>query len=270
MTVGQGRIAFASYDAIRQRHDIYVIDLAQGEARLLQENASQPAFARGGQRLAYQNSDPAHLGLAVLDLSTNGLSELTAHVEDAAPAWSPDTKRIVFASDKHGDRKWRIYSTASEAVRDDGEEWAFGQMPAWSPDGEQIAFHGCDERGLCGVSVMLAGGFEPRRVSTDPGDTAPAWSPDGNQIAFVSARAGNWELYVVDIETGQETRLTDHSAADVAPTWSPDGKRLAFLSNREGAWALYVLEVASGQVKKVIPTGDPYPDAVGERLSWVP
>jgi Tol biopolymer transport system component len=69
--------------------------------------------------------------------------------------------------------------------------------------------------------------------------------------------------------TGQEKRLTDDDAYDVAPTWSPDGKRIAFLSNRQGAWAIYVLEIRTGQVQKLIATGDPYPDPLSERLSWV-
>jgi tetratricopeptide (TPR) repeat protein len=269
--LGQGRIAFASFDAVRQAHDIYVVDLAQGGAKLLWENASQPAFAPGGRQLAFHNLDPVHLGLGILDLRTNELRDLTDHLEDSTPDWSPDAEQIVFASDKHGDRKWRIYVISPGAVRGEGEEWIFGRMPDWSPDGDRIAYHGCDARGdNCSVWVMLAGGFEPSRLTTSLSDTAPAWSPSGNQIAFISSRAGNWELYLVDLSTGQETRLTDNAAADVAPTWSPDGKRLAFLSNRDGGWAVYILEIRSGQVQKVIATGDAYPDPVAERLSWVP
>jgi hypothetical protein len=269
--VGNGRIAFTSFDAVRQRYDIYVVDLSQDAAKLLRENASQPAFALGGQRLAFRNLDPGYLGLGLLDAATNGLHELTAHGEDSTPAWSPDGQQIVFASNKHGDRRWRIYVISPGAVRGEGEEWSYGQMPAWSSDGSRVAYHGCDDRGdRCGVWAMKAGGFEPSPLTTDPSDTAPAWSPGASQVAFVSTRGGNWDLYVVEVASGQTTRLTDHAATDVAPTWSPDGQRLAFLSNREGAWAVYVLELKSGQVQKVIATGDAYPDPVGECLSWVP
>jgi TolB protein len=269
--LGRGRIAFASFDAVRQIHDIYVVDLAQGGAKLLWENASQPAFAPGGRQLAFHNLDSLHLGLGLLDLRTNEVRDLTDHLEDSTPDWSPGAEQIVFASDKHGDRKWRVYVISPGAVRGEGEEWIYGRMPDWSPDGKRIAYQGCDARGdNCGVWVMLAGGFEPGRLTTNLSDTAPAWSPNGSQIAFISSRAGNWELYLVDVTTGQETRLTDNSAADVAPTWSPDGRRLAFLSNRDGGWAVYILEIRSGQIQKVIATGDAYPDPVAERLSWVP
>jgi TolB protein len=143
-------------------------------------------------------------------------------------------------------------------------------MPAWAPDGSRVAYHGCDERGdNCAVWAINAGGFQPVRLTRDPTDTAPSWSPDGSRVAFASARAGNWELYLVDLASGQETRLTNDAGADVAPAWSPDGKRLAFLSNRDGGWALYVLDLSSGQVQKVAAAGDPYPDPVAMRLSWV-
>jgi tetratricopeptide (TPR) repeat protein len=269
--VGKGRIAFTSYDAVRKRQDIYLVDLAQGDARLLIQNASQPALTPGGKRIAFHNLDPQHLGLGVLDLQANQLSELTAHVEDSVPAWSPAADQIVFSSNKEGDRKWRIYAISPQEVRGEGDQWAIGEMPAWSPDGNQIAYHGCDERGdNCGIWLMKAGGFSPARLTSNAQDTAPVWSPDGGQIAFLSSRAGNWEIYLVDVASGQEKRLTDEPAADVAAAWSPDGQRLAFLSNRGGAWAVYILEIKSGKMQKVIATGDAYPDPVSERLSWAP
>jgi TolB protein len=270
--VAKGRIAFTSFDAARQRYDIFLVNLAQGDAKLLRDNAAQPALAPSGNQLVYRDLDPLHLGLDILDLHTNKMHELTTHVEDSVPAWSPDAQQIVFASNKHGDRKWRIFAISPGEIRGEGEQWAFGQTPTWSPDGSQIAYHGCDERGdNCSVWVMKAGGFSPARLTTHPSDTAPDWSPDGTQVAFVSARAGGWKIYVVDVATGQEKQLTDHPAAtDAAPTWSPDGKQLAFLSDRDGAWTMYVLDIASGQVSKVIVTGNLPPDPVSAQMAWVP
>ncbi|MGD8473584.1 MAG: DPP IV N-terminal domain-containing protein [Anaerolineae bacterium] len=269
--LGEGRIAFASFDAARQRHDIYVIDLAQGDARLLRANAIQPAYSPNGRQLAFQNTDPQHLGLGILNLSSNTLGEVTAHDEDSFPTWSPEADQLVFASDKHGDRRWRVYVISPYEVRGEGEEWVMGEEPDWSSDGSRIAYHGCDEQGgNCGIWVMQPGGFNGASLTSDASDTAPAWSPDGTQVAFASTRADNWELYLVDIATGQETRLTDHPACDHAPEWSPDGKQLAFLSNREGVWAVYILDIKSGQVQELIATGDAYPDPFAQTLSWTP
>jgi TolB protein len=269
--LGEGRIAFASFDAARQRHGIYVIDLAQGDARLLRANAIQPAYSPNGRLLAFQNTDPQHLGLGVLNLTSNTLGEVTAHDEDSFPTWSPEADQLAFASDKHGDRRWRVYVISPYEVRGEGEEWVMGEQPDWSSDGSRIAYHGCDEQGgSCGIWVMQPGGFNGASLTTDASDTAPAWSPDGTQVAFASARADNWELYLVEIATGQETRLTDHPACDYAPEWSPDGRQIAFLSNREGVWAVYILDIKSGQVQELIATGDAYPDPFAQTLSWTP
>jgi TolB protein len=271
LTPSKGRIAFTSFDAIRQRYDIYIVDPAQGDARLLRTNGSQPAFSRDGKLLAFRNTDPQHLGLGILNLSSNAVSELTAHVEDASPTWSRDADQLVFASNKHGDRKWRLYEISPYEVRGEGEEWAMGQKPSWSRDGSRIAYHGCDERGgNCGIWVMQPGGFNAAQLTSHASDTAAAWSPDGTQVAFASTRAGNWELYLVEIATGQEKRLTEDPSTDFSPTWSPDGKQIAFLSDREGAWAVYILDVKSGRVEKLITTGDAYPDPFAETLSWIP
>ncbi|MDX9829316.1 MAG: DPP IV N-terminal domain-containing protein [Anaerolineae bacterium] len=268
---GSGQIVFASYDAIRGQHDLYIVDLAQRDARLLQANASQPAFDSTGRRLAFHSLDPGQLGLSILDPRTGHRLETTVHSEDSCPTWSPDGGQLVFASNKHGDRRWRVYAISTGEVRGEGEEWILGQMPAWSQDGSRLAYHGCDQRGnRCAVWVMQPGGTNAAPLTSDASDTAPAWSPDGSQVAFVSSRAGNWEIYLVEIATGVERRLTDHAAADVAPTWSPDGRRLAFLSNREGAWAVHLLDVKSGQVQKLIAAGDAYPEPLSERMDWIP
>jgi TolB protein len=270
-SAGSGQVAYTRLDAARQRSDIYVVDLPTGKTEILREMASQPAFASGGSRLAFRNHDPDHLGLDLVAPGAIDIHELTVHAEDSTPAWSPDAKQIAFASNKHGDRKWRIYGISPGEVRGEGEEWVFGTMPTWAPDNSRVAYHGCDERGdNCGVWVMTTGGLRPAQLTTDPSDTAPSWSPDGSQVSFISSRAGNWDIYLVDVESGSETRLTDHAAADVAPAWSPDGKRLAFLSNRDGKWALYILDVKSGETQRIINTGDPYPEPVSERLAWVP
>ncbi|MBN1660808.1 MAG: PD40 domain-containing protein [Anaerolineae bacterium] len=267
----QGRIAFPSFDAVRQQEDIYLVDLAQRDARLLVSNAHQPAFGPSGSRLAVRSLDPQHLGLSIYDLGGTQTGEMTTHAEDSAPAWSPDGGQIVFASNKHGDRKWRLYVISPGQVRGEGQEWGFGRLPAWSPAGSQIAYHGCDERGdNCGIWLIQPGGFSPARLTTHASDTAPAWSPDGSQVAFVSTRTGNWELFVIDIATGQERRLTDHTADDLGPVWSPNGRQIAFLSNRGGVWAIYILDLKSGREQKLIATGDNYPDPTAERLAWIP
>jgi hypothetical protein len=206
--VGSGRIVFTGYDKARERHDVYEVDLAQGNAQLLRGNANQPAMSPGGRFLAFRNLDPEHLGLSILDFRSDTVSEMTAHGEDSTPSWSADGQQIIFASNKHGDRKWRLYAISPGEVRGEGEEWGLGRMPAWSADGSRIAYQGCDTRGdNCAIWVMQPGGFNPAQLTTDASDTAPAWSPDGKRLAFLSDRQGAWAIYVLELQSGSIQRL---------------------------------------------------------------
>jgi tetratricopeptide (TPR) repeat protein len=185
--VGDGRIVFTSYDAARQRHDIYMVDLAQGNARLLQTNASQPALSPDGGLLAFHNLDPDQLGIAILDLRSNTMSQVTGHPEDSTPSWSGDGQQIVFASNKHGDRKWRLYAISPGEVGGEGEEWVFGRMPAWSADGSRIAYQGCDVHGdNCAIWVIQPGGLSPMAARWPSSQPAPA---TGRSMSWTLPRA---------------------------------------------------------------------------------
>ena len=64
----------------------------------------------------------------------------TSSRDDTSPTWSPDGRRIAFAS--HHDRSWEIYvmkADGSGATRLTDDE-AQDEAPTWSPDGQQIAF----------------------------------------------------------------------------------------------------------------------------------
>lgn len=266
-----GRIVYPVYDGILKRQSLYIVDVRQPVPQLLVGDASQPAFAPDHQQLAYRNLESSHQELGILNLRTNTSHSLTHNVEDSAPTWSPGADQIVYASNREGDRRWRMYVISPLANREEGNFWGFGQMPAWAPDGSEIAYRGCDLYGNnCALWVMEPGNYNQARLTTDPSDSSPSWKPDSSQVAFVSSRAGNWEIYAIDAASGVERRLTNHPATDVAPAWSPDGKSLAFLSNRDGAWSVYILDIKSGQVQRLVDAGDAYPDPVQERLTWAP
>ncbi|MCL4694244.1 MAG: PD40 domain-containing protein, partial [Candidatus Hydrogenedentes bacterium] len=61
--------------------------------------------------------------------------------EDRDPAWSPDGKRIVFASDRTGDFDLYILDIETGDVENVTQDTESDDLePAWSPDGTKIAF----------------------------------------------------------------------------------------------------------------------------------
>jgi Tol biopolymer transport system component len=189
-------------------------------------------------------------------------------IEDGAPSWSRDGERITFASNKEGDRQWRIYVSW---LVGEGEpiELRLGEAPDWSPEGDKIVHRGCDERGdNCGIYIMDDNGANLTRLTTDVSDNAPAWSPDGSQVAFMSARDGNWEVYIVDLANPKPRRLTTNPANDGLPAWSPDGQNIAFLSDRNGIWAIHIMNPDGSNKQQLVPTGGTYENWLSEQISW--
>jgi TolB protein len=120
---------------------------------------------------------------------------------DSSPSWSPDGRRIAFATKQRG--FWSVYvigvdGVAPELVRD-------ASAPAWSPDGSKIAYHACGGIKLAtpaGADLTAPFGF---RCSHFVVSGPPVWSPDGRKLAVARQNSGT---YVMNADGSGLTRLT--------------------------------------------------------------
>ena len=145
---------------------------------------------RTGRRIAFTAYTPVIFSMRtgsskeiyVMNVDGTGVIRLTDdRREDVHPAWSPDGRRIAFASDfsKYSvNRAYRIRvinadGSGARSLRDDDDEWIYGNHPSWSPDGRYIAYDGPG-----GIFVTSAdGGGTPVQLTYDTKDREPAWSP---------------------------------------------------------------------------------------------
>ena len=149
------------------------------------------------------------------------------HDKDRDSRWSPDGKKIAFAS----------------SFRDVSGHDLKGEIYVMNADGTNIT----------------------RLTNNIDFDRSPSWSPDGEKIAFTSDRDGNTEIYVMNAADGTNTtRLTYIIAIDDEPRWSPDGEKIAFVSLRDQiSTEIYVMNAADGSdVTRLTynPTTDSHPD----------
>lgn len=265
-----GKIAFAAYNDAGV-YAIYVVRADGSGLTYLVGEASQPAFSPDGQEIIFHSWRQDRLGLQAVDAEGGEIADIIVgtQIEDGVPSWSRDGAKIAFASNKEGDRRWRIYVSW---LVGEGEpiELGLGQSPDWSPEDDKIVYRGCDEKGgNCGLYIMDENGANPTRLTTDVSDNAPAWSPDGSRVAFMSAQDGNWEIYVVDLARPKPRRLTTNPANDGLPAWSPDGQRIAFVSDRGGVWAIHLMNPDGSDQQQLVPTGGTYKeDWLSEQISW--
>ncbi|MDX1636729.1 MAG: hypothetical protein R3281_02085, partial [Balneolaceae bacterium] len=168
-----------------------------------------------------------------------------------SPAWSPNGKRIAFAST----RQAPVGSTTLWVMEANGGNLQplvrhpqtgramFGNHPPWSPDGTKIVFDYCIncERGGGNKEIFLAdlqAGTLDTLTRHSASDRLPTWSPDGKRVAFISDRdyvnadTMKWrkDLYIVNPDGTSLKRLTDNGFIGLV-SWHPQNDKIAFAAN---------------------------------------
>jgi len=200
-------------------------------------------------------------------ISTGETYQLTsAKKSSQAPHWSPDSKRLAFASERDGKRQiYVINPLGGEPQQLTTEENGVGQFE-WAPDGSALAYVSTgpeskikkDRREKYGDFEVIEGDYAmmrlwlvktPAEIPSDPkqkpkpepltdgekfsiGDFS--WSPDSKLIAFSAQRdpdlssSATEQIYVIDLADKHVRKLFDSGGPNQRPRWSPDGREIAF------------------------------------------
>lgn len=217
-------------------------------------NVSELAISAHGNRLAFVQTD-YDLDVWRIDLSDPAPGDkpvkkfISSTKLDVNAEFSPDGRKIAFASDRSG--KWAIWVCDSDGehprqLTSDVNEAA---SPRWSPDGQKIVFDGIFG-GSQDVCVISAEGGPWRRLTTEPSsDSNPCWSRDGQWIYFTSNRSGKEQIWKLPSTGGEAMQVTEEGG--YLPQASPDGKFIYYGKRRDGP-GIWRISVGGGEESFVL------------------
>lgn len=196
------------------------------------------------------------------DLKTEELTRLTnAKGYDAEGSYSPDGKRIAFASNRAAfsreltkeeaaifekDKSYMmdIYIMNSDGtdVRQLTDVPGYDGGPFFSPDGQRICWRRFDEKGVTAevMTMNIDGSDQKQLTRMRVSSFAPYYHPSGRYLIFNNNKFGfgNFELFIVDVD-GQSlpVRVTESDGFDGLAAFSPDGKQIFWTSTRHDVGA---------------------------------
>ena len=252
-TFRDGRVLWPSIAAngrtivFEREFSIWTLDPATGQSREV------PIALRGAPSTAADERVNATNGFRYLALAPDGkkvafvsrgeifatsarengeATRVTFHPgNDGQIHWAPDSKRIVFASDREGGTNLYLYdfaaSTETRLTTGAGPD----NTPIWSPDGKSIGYIRAGRE----LRVLDVESKRDRSIATGHFDREPfeswrgiAWSPDSRWLAYMGGGAKGFSNVYVAPAPGGESRAVTFlpNVFGNAVAWSPDGTYL--------------------------------------------
>jgi Tol biopolymer transport system component/tRNA A-37 threonylcarbamoyl transferase component Bud32 len=278
-------IAYAVQDSL------LVQPLGGGAPRVLQAPGqfSGLAWSPDGQWIAYVFGDP-RFTTGVRDFGNiapsqirmtradGGFPEARALTDarslNVSPAWLPDSKSILYVSNRDGPRDvYSVSISGSGHIEREPSRVTSGLNPhtiSVSKDGSRIAYSAFIARSnIWGVSLKpgrVATMADARQITTgNQLIEAPDLTPDGKNLIYDSDREGSVDVYRISINGGEPQRITTDPAAEFNPSESPDGKWVVFHGFKYGQRDIFVIPRDGGEMIRVTS------DSTHEQLpTWSP
>jgi len=174
-----------------------------------------PDWSRAGDQMDYITAQNGPAEIWIWSTATDLYRPLVTQLQLPAgvtgladPAFSPDGRRVAFATAQGG--IWMIPSTGGTAV--------------------PVIFAG--ERGGTGIDLRMNASATGNQLSTAGTAAMPTWSRDGEWLAYRANRNG--KLYLEKVRIGDP----DHpvtilpTTQGIRPSWSPDGRWITLATDQ--------------------------------------
>jgi Tol biopolymer transport system component/tRNA A-37 threonylcarbamoyl transferase component Bud32 len=205
----------------------------------------KPELSPDGSKLAV-TIDPRPSQVWVYDLARKSRIAIATEGHNLGSLWTPDGRRVAYATDSPPDIYWRTADGGSAAERllaRDGPQYP----TSWSADGRLLIFDdGVPNR--YDIRALPLGGTPRALVATPASELGGQLSPDGRWLAYQSNESGRFEIYVRPFPNVGDRKWSISTSGGQRALWSRNGKELFYLV---GSGVVSVAVEASGSTFSV-------------------
>jgi len=169
--------------------------------------------------------------LWMYERATNTFNRLTFAGNNDWSTWTPDGKRVAYASVRA--EPWRLFWKSADGSGNEEPLLATksgAQQPySWSPDGKVLVYSdGTPGAGQDIWALRVDGDRQPTPILRTPASEVDArLSPDGRWLAYVSDESGRYEVYVQSFSSaGGKWQISTIGGRE--PVWAHNGRELFY------------------------------------------
>ena len=205
-----------------------------------------PRISPDGSRVALTVVDADNWDVWIYDLGRQMANRLTFDpAVEQRPAWTPDSRRVVFGSDRGGKASnlfWKAADGTGEAERLTTSP--YDQRPHFWLDDKRLLFEEPGRETRQDLHLLLMGDETTSRplLNTQFTEDRPAISSDGRWIAYRSNESGQSEIYVRPFPNVEEGKWLISRDGGISPVWGPNGRELFYRSLKEEVMMIVRIE----------------------------
>ncbi len=259
------------------RHDrsvqLALVSVKDGTVRGVKEMGTAPplnaSVSPDGELIVYDApQQPSASVRDVFIVRSDGSEDrrLIEHpANDVSPVWTPDGRRVLFASDRSGTMD--VWGVAVDRGFAQGEPQVIhrnvGRMRLQGLTDTGSYFYYLTVGAVDVYEADLAGGTV-RNPATLPtsysgSNISSVWSPDGRRLAYASRRgligfdSGSTTLAVRDLQTQKQREFIPAMNSFLVRSWSPDGRLVAVDGmDPAGRQGTYAIDTNDGRVTPIL------------------
>jgi Tol biopolymer transport system component len=193
-----------------------------------------PELSPDGAQLVIQRTVQNNFDVWLMDLIRGGMIRFTSDPGiDTAPLWSPDGRRIAFASTRKGPVDLYVKPAGGAGAEEVLLETPNNKWPTdWSKDDRFLLYSENDPKTGRDLWALPTAGNDRKPIvvaKTQFEELNGQFSPDGRWVAYETNESGRFEI-VVQPFPEPTSKWHVSTGGGIQPRWRADGKELYFIA----------------------------------------